>query len=452
MSRQWRLLVVDDDIRNCRLLEAVLAPHGYAVSSATSGREALDLIAAEAPDLVLLDIVMPQLSGYEVCRTLRDANATRALPVIMLTSSGDQDKVSAIEAGADDFIARPFDQLELLARVRSLLRIKEYHDTIEAQAAELSEWNSLLETRVKAQVDELDRLRRLQRFLSPQLAEVIVSTDYESMLQSHRREITVVFCELRGFTTLSETAEPEEVMAVLAEFHEELGRLVFRFEGTLERFSGDAMMIVFNDPLPCPDPTLRAVRMALAMRERMANLSADWHKRGHELALVIAIAVGYATLGRIGFEGRFDYGAVGNVVNVAASLCGEAKGGQILLAPSAFAAVEPDVTAEEVGPLQLKGFRRSTPAYLVIAANEPDEVAEAGLLTLRQQKVAALISAGLTNREIAERLFITERSAEGHVERIRNKLGVHSRTEIATWAFRHGLIPASSHTNTARGV
>lgn len=452
MSRQWRLLVVDDNIRNCRLLQAVLAPHGYAVSSATSGRQALDLIAAEPPDLVLLDIVMPQLSGYEVCRTLRDANATRALPVIMLTSSGDQDKVSAIEAGADDFIARPFDQLELLARVRSLLRIKEYHDTIQAQAAELSEWNRLLETRVNAQVDELDRLRRLQRFLSPQLAEVIVSTDYESMLQSHRREITVVFCELRGFTILSETAEPEEVMAVLAEFHKELGRLVFRFEGTLERFAGDAMMIVFNDPLPCPDPTLRAVHMALAMRERMANLSADWHKRGHELALVIAIAVGYATLGRIGFEGRFDYGAVGNVVNVAASLCSEAKGGQILLAPSAFAAVEPDVTAEEVGPLQLKDFQRSTPAYLVIAANEPDELAEAGLLSLRQREVAALISAGLTNREIAERLFITERSAEGHVERIRNKLGMHSRTEIATWALQHGLIPASSNTKTVRGI
>lgn len=444
MSHQGRLLVVDDDPHNCKLLQAVLSPHGYEVSIAKSGREALDLIAAEPPDLVLLDIVMPQLSGYEVCRKLRDAAATRALPVIMLTSSGDQDKVRAIEAGADDFIARPFDQMELLARVRSLLRIKEYHDTIQAQAAELAEWNALLETRVKAQVEELERLGRLRRFLAPQLADVVVSTDYESLLQSHRREIAVVFCELRGFTNFSEIAEPEEVMEVLAEFHEELGQLVFRFEGTLERFAGDALMIVFNDPLPCPDPPLRAVRMALAMQEQMAHVSASWRKRGHELALVIGIAVGYATLGRIGFEGRFDYGAVGNVVNVAAVLCSEAQGGQILLAPSAFAAVERDVRAEEVGPLQLKGLQRSTPAYLVIGANEPENVVDSGPLSRRQQEVAALVGAGLTNREIAERLFIAERSAEGHVERIRNKLGVHSRTEIATWALQHGLLPSAN--------
>jgi class 3 adenylate cyclase/CheY-like chemotaxis protein len=443
MAHRWRLLVVDDDAHNCKLLEAVLAPHGYAVSSAASGHEALDSISAEPPDLVLLDIVMPDLSGYLVCRKLREAPATRALPVIMLTSSGDQDKVSAIEAGADDFIARPFDQMELLARVRSLLRIKEYHDTIQAQAAELAEWNGQLETRVKTQVEELERLGRLRRFLSPQLTEVIVSTDSESLLQSHRREITVVFCELRGFTNFSENVEPEEVMAVLSEFHRELGQLVFRFEGTLERFAGDAVMIVFNDPLPCSDPPLHAVRMALAMQERMAERSASWRKRGYELALVIGIAVGYATLGRIGFEGRSDYGAVGNVVNVAASLCSEAQGGQILLAPSAFTAVERYVTAEEVGPLPLRGLQRSTPAYLVMGTSEPENVVDSGLLSRRQQEVAALVAAGLTNREIAERLFIAERSAEGHIERIRSKLGVHSRIEIATWAMQHGLLPTA---------
>jgi adenylate cyclase len=448
MPPQSRILVVDDDPKNCKLLQAVLAPLGYTVNSAKSGPEALDLIAAEPPDLVLLDIVMPQLSGYEVCRKLRDAAATRALPVIMLTSSGDQDKVSAIEAGADDFIARPFDQMELLARVRSLLRIKQYHDTIQAQAAELAEWTSLLETRVKAQVEELERLGRLRRFLSPQLAEVIISTDYESLLQSHRREIAVAFCELRGFANLAETAEPEEVMAVLADFHQEMGHLVFRFEGTLERFAGDAMLIVFNDPIPCPDAPLRAVHMGLAMQARMTQLSAGWRKRGHELALVIGIAVGYATLGRIGFEGRFDYGAVGNVVNLAASLCGEAQGGQILLSPSAFAAVESDVIAEEVGPLQLKGLQRSTTAYQVTGANESENVVDSGPLSRRQQEVAALVGAGLTNREIAARLFIAERSAEGHVERIRNKLGVHSRTEIATWALEHGLLSTHNHRQT----
>ena len=365
MARPSRILVVDDTAQNRRLMEAVLSPLGYAVSSAASGREALDLIAAEPPDLVLLDIVMPEMDGYEVCRTLRADPITRVLPIIMLTSSGDQDKVGAIEAGADDFIARPFDPHELLARVRSLLRIKEYHDTIQAQAAELAELNRTLESRVSSQVDELEHLGRLRRFLSPQLADLVVSGGDEALLTSHRREITVVFCDLRGFTAFSETAEPEEVMAVLGEFHTELGQLIFEFGGTLERFAGDALMMFFNDPFPCPDPPLQAVRMALAMQERVAELRVGWSKRGHDLALGIGVAVGYATLGRIGFEGRFDYGAVGSVVNLAARLCGEALGGQILLADRAFAAVEGTVAAEPLGPLTLKGFHRPVQAYVV---------------------------------------------------------------------------------------
>jgi adenylate cyclase len=365
LARPSRILVVDDTAQNRRLMEAVLSPLGHTVLSAASGREALDLVAAEPPDLVLLDIVMPEMDGYEVCRTLRADPATEMLPIIMLTSSGDQDKVGAIEAGADDFIARPFDPHELLARVRSLLRIKEYHDTIQAQAAELAELNHTLESRVSAQVDELEHLGRLRRFLSPQLADLVVSGGDEALLSSHRREITVVFCDLRGFTAFSETAEPEEVMAVLGEFHTELGQLIFEFGGTLERFAGDALMMFFNDPFPCPDPPLQAVRMALAMQERVAGLQEGWRKRGHDLALGIGIAVGYATLGRIGFEGRFDYGAVGSVVNLAARLCGEARGGQILLADRAFAAVEGTVAAEPLGPLTLKGFHRPVQAYLV---------------------------------------------------------------------------------------
>jgi class 3 adenylate cyclase/CheY-like chemotaxis protein len=374
MSQPARILVVDDNPQNCRLLEAVLTPRGYAVSSANSGKEALKMIEAEAPDVVLLDIVMPEMNGYEVCRTLRAGSATQVLPIIMLTSSGDEDKLTAVEAGADEFIARPFNHVELLARVRSLLRIKQFHDTVVAQAEELARWNQLLESRVADQVQELERLGRLRRFLSPQLAELVVSRDDESMLRSHRREITVVFCDLRGFTAFSETAEPEDVMAVLREFHHELGQLVYRFEGTLERFAGDALMIFFNDPFPCPDPALRAVRMALAMQERVASLSAGWRKRGHELRLGIGIAVGFATLGQIGFEGRFDYGAVGNVVNLAARLCSEADGGQILLAPAAFAAVESIVRAEPTGPLKLKGFQRPVDAFRVTGAEEPAEV------------------------------------------------------------------------------
>jgi len=373
MAEVPRILVIDDNPQNRRLAEALLMPRGYEVVGVESGAEAFSWLEDNAADIVLLDIVMPQMNGYEVCRKLRENPATEVLPVVMLTSSGEEDKVRAIEAGADDFISRPFNEAELLARVRSLLRIKQFHDTIQHQAAELAEWNRTLENRVSAQVQDLERLGRLRRFLSPQLAELIVNNDDESVLQSHRREITVVFCDLRGFTAFSETAEPEEVMAVLAEFHGELGKLIHAFGGTLERFAGDALMMFFNDPFPIEDAPLRAVRMALAMQNRVAELMVGWRKRGHDLALGIGIAVGYATMGRIGFEGRFDYGAVGSVVNLAARLCSEALGGQILLAPKALAAVEDAISAEPVGELTLKGFHKPVPAYAVMGLRQEAE-------------------------------------------------------------------------------
>jgi class 3 adenylate cyclase len=360
-------LIVDDTPQNIRLLDAVLSPQGYRVVAAASGREGLEKISSENPALVLLDIVMPDLSGLEVCHRIRENPATRLLPVVMLTSSGDQDKLSAIEAGADDFIERPFNQPELLARVRSLLRIKTYYDTIQAQAGELAAWNQTLEARVRAQVEELQRLSRLRRFLSPQVADLIVSSGNEGLLDSHRREITVVFGDLRGFTAFSETAEPEDVMDVLREFHTELGQLVFQFEGTLEWFAGDGIMTIFNDPFPCPEPTLRAVRMALAMRARFSEMALAWRKRGYDLNLGIGIAAGYATLGKIGFEARFEYGPVGSVVNLASRLCDEAQAGQVLLDPRAWAAVEDVLVAEPIGPLTLKGFHRPMSAFNLLA-------------------------------------------------------------------------------------
>jgi adenylate cyclase len=366
VQQRPKILAVDDTPHNIKLLEAVLEPRGYTVISASSGPEGLQKVAAEAPDLVLLDIVMPGMDGFEVCRRLRDDPSRRYLPIIMITASGAQEKLNALEAGADDFVLKPFDKAELLARVKSLLRIKEYHDTVQAQASELAEWNRTLEARVQQQVEELERVGRLRRYLSPQLAELIVSSGDESILESHRRQITVVFCDLRGFTAFAETSEPEEVMSVLREYHAALGELIYRFEGTLERFAGDGLMVFFNDPIPCPDPAERAVRMAVAMREQVGELARKWRKLGHELELGVGIAMGYATLGRIGFEGRFDYAAIGTVTNLAARLCGEADGGQILLDQRVCAAVDEVVEVQPLGEFTLKGFLKPISAFNVL--------------------------------------------------------------------------------------
>jgi adenylate cyclase len=366
MTDEPLVLAVDDLPANVRLLDAVLSPRGYRVLGAGSGPEALALAAERRPDLVLLDIVMPEMDGYEVCRRLRQDPATAFLPVVMITASGDQERLLAIEAGADDFVTKPFDQAELLARVRSLLRIKRYHDTIEAQAAQLAEWNRTLSQRVQEQVEQLERMGRLRRFLSPQLADLVVSSGDESFLDSHRRDITVVFCDLRAFTAFAETAEPEEVMGVLDEYYQALGDLVTRFEGTLERFTGDGLMVFFNDPLPCPDAPLRAVRMAVAMRNRVQGLAKGWARHGYDLALGVGLAQGYATLGRIGFEGRSDYTAIGNCTNLAARLCAEARPWQILLSPRVHAAVEEFVTSEPVGELTLRGFSRPVATFNVV--------------------------------------------------------------------------------------
>jgi len=370
MSDRGTLLLVDDLPQNIRLLEAVLAPRGYAIVKAESGREALEKVTAEPVDLVLLDILMPEMDGYAVCRALRDDPATQFLPVVMVTASGDQEKVAAIEAGADDFITKPFDQAELVARVSSLLRIKRYHDTIEAQAAELAEWNRELERRVTEQVEQLERLGRLRRFLSPQVAELVVSSGDDSILESHRREITVVFCDLRGFTAFAETVEPEDVMVVLAEFHGAVGDLVHRFEGTLERFTGDGVVVFFNDPIPCEDAPQRAMRMAVAIRSRVGQLAEGWRRKGYDIELGIGIAQGHATLGRIGFEGRSDYAAIGSVTNLAARLCAEATAGQILISQRVHSATEDMVTADAVGELTLRGFSRPMPAFNVIGLDE----------------------------------------------------------------------------------
>jgi len=364
------VLAVDDLPQNLRLLDAVLSPRGYRVLTAASGEEALAMLPTSRADLVLLDIVMPGMDGYEVCRRIRSSPGFEFLPVVMITASGEQEKIRAIEAGADDFVSKPFDQGELLARVASLARVKRYQDTIERQAAELATWNAELEARVDAQLEELQRVNRLRRFLSPQLVDLVIDSGDEAFLGSHRREIVVVFCDLRGFTPFAEASEPEEVMGVLAEYHQALGELIHRYEGTLERFTGDGLMVFFNDPLPIEDPAERAVLMAVAMRDRVAELAAGWSRRGNDLGFGIGIAQGFATLGRIGFEGRFDYAAIGSVTNLAARLCAEAGPSQILVAQRVFSATEGIASGEPVGELDLKGFSRPVRAFAVTGIDE----------------------------------------------------------------------------------
>ena len=354
-----KILIVDDEPFNLDLLEQELDEQNYTIERANDGAEALDKVPVFQPDLILLDYMMPKMNGLEVLRRLREDALYKSIPVILLTAKATQeDKVRGLDAGADDYVIKPFDSFELLARVRAMMRIKQMHDT-------LDEWNRSLTEKVKQQVDELQRVNRLKRYLSPQIAETILGED-ENLFKSHRREITVVFLDLRGFTSFSDSAEPEEVMEVLRGYHAAMGKLIFDFDGTLERFAGDGIMIFFNDPIPCADHTDKAVRMALAMQSKVEELRAEWLKRGYELDLGIGMAAGYATLGNIGFEGRMDYGAIGNVTNLAARLCSEAKARQILTNQRTLSKIENLVDYEPLEELQLKGVSRPVAAFNIV--------------------------------------------------------------------------------------
>ncbi len=370
-----RILVVDDIFENLEIVRMRLEANGYEVVTAGDGEEGLAKARALAPDLILLDIMMPKLDGLSVLREIKRDASLGFMPVLLLTAKSDRnDVIAGLDAGGDDYLTKPIDQSALVARVRSMLRIKALHDTVETQAQqlaqqadELARWNRLLTARVNEQVAEIERMSRLKRFLAPQIADLIAARGEEdALLASHRREVTVLFCDLRGFTAFTEAAEPEAVMTVLREFHHALGELIHRYEGTLERFAGDGIMTLFNDPLPCDDHIERAVRLAVDMRGRIDDLAEVWRQRGHRLGFGIGIAVGLATLGRIGFDRRFDYAAIGNVTNLASRLCDEAKAGQILVDDRVHADVAGKFEAKELAPLTLKGLRHPVQAFAII--------------------------------------------------------------------------------------
>ena len=347
-----RILVVDDIADNVEILRMRLTSLGYEVVVAEDGEQALARVRETLPDLILLDIMMPKIDGLEVVRRLKADARLPFIPVILVTAKASpKDVVAGLDAGGDDYLTKPIDQGALVARVRAMLRIKALHDEVQAL-------NQGLEAKVRDQVAELERVGRLRRFLAPQLAQAIVSAGDDKMLENHRREVVAVFCDLRGFTSFSETAEPEDIMAVLAEYHGAVGPLIRKYEGTLDRFTGDGLMVFFNDPLPCPDAPERAARLAIEMRDAVAALAPTWKRRGHVLGVGIGMAQGYATLGRIGFEDRFDYTAIGAVINLAARLCADAGDGQILTSGRLAASVGETVEVDQLGDRAMRGMSR----------------------------------------------------------------------------------------------
>ena len=347
-----RILVVDDVADNVEILRMRLESLGYEVVVAEDGEQALESVARELPDLVLLDIMMPKIDGLEVVRRMKADASLPFIPVILVTAKASQkDVIAGLDAGGDDYLTKPIDHGALVARVRAMLRIKALHDEVQVL-------NQGLEAKVRAQVDELERVGRLRRFLAPQLAQAIVSAGDEKILDNHRRDIVAMFCDLRGFTSFAETAEPEDIMALLSEYHGAVGPLIRKYEGTLDRFTGDGMMVFFNDPLPCPDAPERAAKLAIEMRDAVAALGPVWSRRGHRLGFGIGMSQGYATLGRIGFEDRFDYTAIGAVINLAARLCSEAADGQVLVSGRLAAAVEDMAEVEHLGEREIRGMAR----------------------------------------------------------------------------------------------
>ena len=357
MHNPPRILIADDSEINRDIIATQLATQPYELFHAANGEEALAAARDLLPDLILLDIMMPKMDGLEVCRRLKSDPAMPFMPIILVTAKSElEDVVAGLDSGADEYLIKPIEQLAVVARVRSALRVKELHDKVCLQAAELASWNCTLEQRVSEQTMEIQRISRLKQFLPAQVAEVLTSSGDDSLLQSHRGEISVVFCDLRNFTGFAEIAEPEEVIAILRDYHYSLGAVIEEFSGTIERFSGDGILVILNDPFPCADPPVRAVEMAVHMRSAFNEVALKWQKHGYKLGLGVGVSHGYATLGCVGFKGRFQYSVTGTVANRASRLCDAAGNGQILVDTKVHTAIAALAETEPIGELTLKGL------------------------------------------------------------------------------------------------
>ena len=354
------ILVVDDTPANLSLMVEILKPD-YRTRIAINGEKALELVfGGEPPDLILLDIMMPGLNGYDVCRRIKERPQTQDIPIIFVSAMGEiEDETRGLDLGGVDYVTKPISPAIVKARIRT-------HLAVSRQARELAELNQTLERRVAQGVQELERMGRLKRFFSPSVVEMLLSGTSDDPLRSHRREVAAVFVDLRGFTAFTETSDPEDVMLALNQYHSAMGELVMAYSGTLEHFAGDGMMIYFNDPVEIDNPAAVAVEMAIGMQRRFAVLAREWKKRGYALSMGIGVAQGFATIGAIGYEGRRDYGVIGNVTNMAARLCGEAAGGQILISQRVQGFVADKVQTEWVADMTLKGFHRPVPTFAVL--------------------------------------------------------------------------------------
>lgn len=371
-NNQYRVAVIDDEPRNVKLLSDQLENVGYQVKTGLDGSEAVTLAHDFDPHVLLLDVVMPGMSGYEVCQQLKGNELTAIIPIVLVTGLDPaEERIKGLDAGADDFLTKPVSPAELLARVRSLVRVKSLFEQVKEKSAELEILNDELEQRVQTQVEQIQRLGRLRRFLSPHVADMVVSETEHDYLASHRRDIAILFCDLRGFTAFSESTSADNAISVLGEYHHVLGELISGYDATIDHRAGDGMMVFLNDPIVIDRPAVRAIELAMDMRSRVQRLLPGWSRFGSQLGFGIGVSYGPATIGLVGYADRFDYAASGRFVNLASRLCDVARDGQILVTGRVMSELGPEFVGERVPDISMPGVLHP-PAVFAVGDKTPN--------------------------------------------------------------------------------